>query len=213
MGRGLFSCPAPFSVFGYHTFIADTNTQHKDMALIKAQKSWKENAHPAPRAGAVGSTISDEAMERLAKLMSDTPTLKKLHGTEWEIRALKPGTQWLIAEEACKVVKKENLAAGDVLKEFAKNLPSVCRALTLALLNDKGKIYGEEYTQVYDTLMWGEYRMEDWSALLMEVVSLLDVDFFFASTAVIETVRQRTLGRKETMRELRQLQQGLHGGK
>lgn len=183
------------------------------MALVKTKKRRASGKSESSCIGTVGTAVSDDAMERLAKLMADAPTLKKLHGTEWEIHALKPGTQWLIAEEACKVVKKEGLAAGDVLKEFSLNLPSICRALTLALLNDKRKIYGEEYTQVYDTLMWGEYRMEEWSVLLMEIISMLDVDFFFASTAVIETIRQRTLGRKETMRELKQLQQGLHGAR
>ena len=46
------------------------------------------------------SPLSDAAMERLAQIMNDSPTIVKLQGTEWEIRALKPGTQWMIAEEA-----------------------------------------------------------------------------------------------------------------
>ena len=44
--------------------------------------------------------ISEEAMSRLVQIMNDSPTTLKLAGTEWEIRSLKPGTQWLIAEEA-----------------------------------------------------------------------------------------------------------------
>ena len=47
------------------------------------------------------SPLSDEAMARLAKIMNDSPTIIKLQGTEREVKALKPGTQWLIAEEAC----------------------------------------------------------------------------------------------------------------
>ena len=69
------------------------------------------------------SPLSDAAMERLAQIMNDSPTIVKLQGTEWEIRALKPGTQWMIAEEACKIVKGENLSMGDVIKEFAINIP------------------------------------------------------------------------------------------
>ena len=45
------------------------------------------------------SPLSDAAMERLAQIMNDSPTIVKLQGTEWEIRALKPGTQWMIAEK------------------------------------------------------------------------------------------------------------------
>ena len=44
------------------------------------------------------SPLSDDAMARLAQVMNDSQTIVKLQGTEWEIKALKPGTQWLVAE-------------------------------------------------------------------------------------------------------------------
>lgn len=144
--------------------------------------------------------ISDEAMERLARVMNDTPTLIKLKGTEFEIKALKPGTQWLIAEEACKIIKQEKMSMGDVIKELAGNLPSVAKIITLAVLNDKERIRNE-YDKVYDTMMWGDYSQRDWLYLLVEIMKLLDVDFFFASTNLIETLRHQTLSRKTMMEE------------
>lgn len=173
------------------------------MAVYRAKKSKqtvekekKENSVVTPK-----TPVSDNSMARLARLMNDSPTMMKLHGTEWEIHALKPGTQWLIAEEACKIVDRENMAMGDVLKQFAVNLPSVCRTITLALLNDKQRIYSEEYKEVYELLMWGEYNIRDWAVLLAEILNLLDVDFFFASTNVVKTLRRNTLDRKMTMEE------------
>lgn len=173
------------------------------MAVYRAKKSKqtvekekKENSVVTPK-----TPVSDNSMARLARLMNDSPTMMKLHGTEWEIHALKPGTQWLIAEEACKIVDRENMAMGDVLKQFAVNLPSVCRTLTLALLNDKQRIHSEEYKEVYELLMWGEYDMKDWAVLLAEILNLVDVDFFFASTNVVKTLRRNTLDRKMTMEE------------
>lgn len=145
--------------------------------------------------------ISDESMSRLARLMNDTPTIVKLYGTEWQIKSLKAGTQWLIAEEACKVVEKENMSMGDVIKQFAVNMPSVCRVLSLALLNDKDKIYGDEYKQVYNELMWGDYKIKDWAMFLSEILNLIDVDFFFASINAVKTLRQNTLDRKTTREE------------
>lgn len=162
-----------------------------------AQSTKTERERITPK-----SPLSDEAMERLVQIMNDTPTIVKLKGTEWQIRALKPGTQWLIAEEACKIVKKEKLSMGDVVKEFASNLPSVARVLTLALLNDKDRINSEEYSEVYDNLLWGDFTMENWVALLVEILNLIDVDFFFASTNVIQTVRSQTLTRKTQAAEL-----------
>lgn len=145
--------------------------------------------------------ISDKSMARLAQLMNDTPTIVKLYGTEWQITSLKAGTQWLIAEEACKVVEKENMSMGDVIKQFAVNMPSVCRVLTLALLNDKEKIYGKQYDDVYEMLMWGDFKIKDWAMFLSEILNLIDVDFFFASINAVKTLRQNTLDRKTTREE------------
>lgn len=136
--------------------------------------------------------------------MNDSPSIMKLHGTEWCIKGLKPGVQWLIAEQACRIVKGEKLSMGDVIKEFAVNLPAVAHVITLALLNDKERIFSDynkrelsgEYHQIYDLLMWGEYDMKDWALLLGEILNLISTDFFFESTNVIQTVREMTLTRK-----------------
>ena len=148
--------------------------------------------------------VSDESMERLARIMNDSPSIVKLHDTEWCIKGLKPGVQWLVAEQACRIVKGEKLSMGDVIKEFAVNLPAVAHVITLALLNDKERIFSdynkrelsEEYHQIYDLLMWGEYDMKDWALLLGEILNLISTDFFFESTNVIQTVREMTLARK-----------------
>ncbi len=170
------------------------------MAIYKVDKSGlkeQEDAKITPT-----SFLSDEAMEKLAQIMNDSPTIVKLNNTEWRIHALKPGTQWLIAEEACKIVKKEKMSMGDVIKEFSLNLPSVARVITLALLNDKEAIYGEDYQKIYDQLLWGDYEVKDWATLLVEILNLIDVDFFFASTNVIQTIRTQALGRKKQAAEL-----------
>ena len=52
----------------------------------------------------VANTIQQEpsleAQERLIEIMNDTPRVVSFDGTNWEVKALKPGTQWLIAQEA-----------------------------------------------------------------------------------------------------------------
>lgn len=153
-------------------------------------------------------SISIEAMERLAHVMNDTPTLMKLADTEFAITALKPGTQWLIAEEACNIAKVEDVNFADVIKQFAVNIPSVVHVLTLAILNDKDKIfsdyksrtYSEEYKAVYDTIMW-ESNPNDWIALLVEVINMLSMDYFFQITNAVEMIRETALGRKKKMNE------------
>ncbi len=173
------------------------------MAVIRSKNIEKKKLVEATRV-TPGKRVSDESMERLARIMNDSPSLVTLHGTEWRITGLKPGVQWLIAEQACQIVKGEKLRMGDVIKEFAVNLPAVVHVITLALLNDKGRIFSdyekrelsEEYRQVYDLLMWGDYNMKDWALLLGEILNLISTDFFFESINVIQTVREMTLTRK-----------------
>lgn len=145
---------------------------------------------------------SDDAMERLAKVMTDAPSLVKLANAGWEVKALRPAVQWEIAKIACEIHKAENATYGDILKGFAVNLPAVCRVITLALLNDKKRI-DEEYDAVYDTLMW-ESNPSEWANVLFEILNLQDVAFFLQITQVTEIFRQTTLQRKKTMDELRQ---------
>ena len=154
--------------------------------------------------------ISADAMERLAKVMNDTPTIVKMSNTEFAITALKPGTQWLIAEESCKIMKAEQGNFKDVIKQFAVNIPSVVHVITLAILNDKNRIfedyksrkYSEEYQSVYDTIMW-ETSPDSWLSLLVEIMNMLSMDYFFQSTNAVAMIREAALGRKMKMEELK----------
>lgn len=151
--------------------------------------------------------VSDEAMERLIQIMTDSPTLLKLKDTEWEITALKPGIQWLIAKEAAEIHKVDKATFTDVLKGLSTNMPSICRILTLALLNDKNKtkVGNPDYDRVYDALFWECEDMKDWASILFEVLNLLSVEFFFAITELTQTFRQMTMERRMTMEERKQL--------
>lgn len=152
-----------------------------------------------------------DAMSRLAQVMNDSPTVVKMANTEWPIKALRPATQWLIAEESLKIQKSEEGNFSDVIKQFAQNIPSVVKVLTLAILNDKKRIYGnntdgtfsEEYRAVYDTIMW-ETDSQSWIGLLVEVMNMLSLDYFFASTNAIAMIREMALGKKMTMEEQKQ---------
>ena len=163
---------------------------------MKEKKTNKKNDAEVKNA-------SDESMERLVRIMTDSPTLAKLAGTEWEIRALKPAVQWEIAKIACNIHNVEKATYGDVLKGFAENLPAVVRVVTLALLNDKKRI-DEDYDMVYETLMW-ESKPSEWATILYEILQLQDVGFFFQITQATEMFRQTTLQRKKTIAEQKQL--------
>lgn len=156
--------------------------------------------------------VSLEAMQRLAEIMNDSPTIAKMGNTDFPITALKPGTQWLIAEESCKIQKAENGNMIDIIKQYSVNLPSVVHVITLAILNDKDrifrdykrKIYSEEYEAVRDTIMWNTDQ-QYWIGLLVEIMNKLSMDYFFQSTNAIAMIREMALGIKTRMDEQKSL--------
>lgn len=161
-----------------------------------------------------------EAMERLSDIMNNTPVRVSTSLGDFEITALKPGTQWLIAAEAVSIQKSEKGNFADMIKHFAESLPAVARVITLAVLNDKDRIfkdyarreYSDEYRALYDSLMW-ESDHSEWAGILVKVMQMLSFDFFFDITSVIATLRDMTLERKTTMAEQKSSSAALSGGR
>lgn len=149
--------------------------------------------------------VSLDSQARLAEILNDSPRLVNLVGTEWEVRTLRQKVQWMIAEEVIKINKIEQGAGyGDIVKQFAMNMPSVVKVITLALLNDRFKIFedGVEsngfsklYHSTYDTIAW-EGKVEEYGHLLLEVLQLLDISFFMESHRILELFKASTMARK-----------------
>lgn len=136
-----------------------------------------------------------DAQMRLAEILTDSARDISLGGKTYHVKALRPGTQWLIAQESCKIAKSEQGDFTDLITKFASNIPSVVRCITLAILNDKDKIEGDEYQALYDTIMW-ETKQTEWIGVLSEVLQMLDLRFFFHCTETIAMIREMTLTKK-----------------
>lgn len=148
--------------------------------------------------------VSLDAQARLAEILTDSPRLVSLNGTEWEVRALRMGTQWLIAKKAIEVNKAENATMGDILKQFAVNMPAILDVITLALLNDKNKIYRngrecEGFSDLYyttkDTLSW-DCDPTQFAELLFEIFQMMSVDFFWNALDILAVFRASVTERK-----------------
>lgn len=151
--------------------------------------------------------VSIEAQTLLVETLNDSPHLVSLNGTQWEVRSLRFGTQYLIAEEVIKINKAESATFGDIVKQFAVNIPSLVKILTLCLLNDKKRIFkggdekagfSDEYQSVYDTIMW-EGNVNEYGVLLLECLQMLDVSVFFQALDIVQIFRAGVTTRKTTM--------------
>lgn len=155
----------------------------------------------------VVNDVSLEAQELLVEILNDSPHLVSLNGTEWEVRSLRFGTQYLIAQEVVKINKIEQGAGfGDVIKQFAVDIPAVVKVLTLCLLNNKKRIYkdgdeysgfSDEYKSLYETIMW-EGNIQEFGTLLLECLQLLDVSAFFQALDIVQIFRAGVTAKKTT---------------
>lgn len=175
------------------------------MAIIKAVNNSKKEETVKKTV----DNVSLKAQERLAEILNDSPHIVSLNGTEWEVRALRMGTQWLIANKCIQVAKVESANFGDIVKQFAVNIPAVIEVLVLALLNDKNKIfkngnekdgYSDLYQATYDTLLW-ECKTEEFGQIFLETLQLIDVGFFMESQRMLQIFREMTLTRKRTLEQ------------
>lgn len=177
--------------------------------VIKAKSTKKQEEREA-RNKNIGHEVSLDSQARLAEILNDSPRLVNLAGTEWEVRTLRQKVQWMIAEEVVKINKIEQGAGyGDIVKQFASNMPAVVKVITLALLNDRHKIFedgiesngfSELYKATYDTISW-EGKVEEYGTLLLEVLQLLDISFFMESHRILELFRASTMARKTRTNE------------
>jgi len=152
--------------------------------------------------------LSDKARAKLVEVMADTPTLKKLAGTEFEITALKNGTLIKICEEAVKIkeVQMDNDdKTASLMVAMATQIPVICRIITYALLNNLHKIE-RNFDEVYDIIL-NNTSQKDIYELFLEVLKKLDVSFFFANTKSIQMLLQMMTDRRTTMEEQKVLSQ------
>ena len=179
----------------------------EEKKIVKAVNSRKKPTKVEDKA----QEASIEAQEKLVEILNDSPRLASLSGTEYEVRALRMGTQYLIAQEVININKAESATYGDIVKQFSTNIPSVVKVITLCLLNDKKRIFkngneylgfSDEYTALYDTIMW-EGNLNEYGNLLLECLQLLDVSVFFQVLDILSVFRtsitmkrEKTKGRK-----------------
>lgn len=177
------------------------------MAIVKAENKNKERKKESSKKNS--SEVSLEAQEQLVEILNDSPHLVSLAGTQWEVRSLRFGTQYLIAQEVIKINKVENANFGDIVSQFSINIPSVIKILALCVLNDKKRIFkdgietngfSEEYDSVYETLMW-EGNINEYGNLLLECLQLLDVSTFFQALDIVQIFRAGVTMRKTKMDE------------
>lgn len=151
---------------------------------------------------------SIEAQERLVEILNDSPRLASLNGTEYEIRALRMGTQYLIAQEVIKINKAESATYGDIVKQFSVNIPSVVKVITLCILNDKKRIYkdgleyngfSDEFNALYETIMW-EGNLNEYGNILLECLQMLDISTFMTALDILSVFKASVTKKREMMK-------------
>ena len=173
------------------------------MPLVKSQSKAKQQLKEQQKKALL---VSDEAQNRLAAILADAPSIEKLAGTEWEMRPLRFGTQYLIVEEVCKINQAESATYGDVLKGMLAQIPATCKVLTFALLNDRNSIYqngdpnqgfSKLFNKTYNTVLW-EADRNDLAKIMLDCLQMVDVSFFMEALGMLQIFRASVTEKKRT---------------
>ena len=173
------------------------------MGIVKAKSDVKQRLK---KQETEELSVSDESQNRLAEILADSPSIEKLAGTEWEMRPLRMGTQYLIVNEVCKINKAESATYGDILKELLVSMPALCNVLALALLNDKNKIYqngdtnqgfSKLFKRTCDTIMWNANR-DEIGQIMLDCLQMVDVSFFMEALGMLQIFRASVTEKKRT---------------
>ena len=176
------------------------------MPLVKAKSNVKQKIEADKKAAML---VGEDAQNRLAAILSDEPSIEKLAGTEWEMRALRYGTQYRIVAEVCKINQAESATYGDVLKCLLVQMPATFKVLTLALLNDKDLIYqnGDEnqgysklFKKTYSTIEWNANR-EELAKIMLDCLQMIDVSFFMEALGMLQIFRASVTEKKRTRKK------------
>ena len=171
------------------------------MGLITAKSDVKQRLKDQKKKS---MEVSEASQARLAAILADAPSIEKFAGTEWEMKPLRFGTQYLIVQEVCQMNQAESATYGDVLKELLLQIPVTCKVLTLALLNDKNKIYqngdtnagfSKFFKQTYTTILWNADSF-DLSKILFDCLQMIDVSFFTEALDMLQIFRASVTEKK-----------------
>lgn len=173
------------------------------MPLVKAKSDVKQRQKQQRDKELL---VSEEAQNRLAEILADAPSIESFAGTEWEMRPLRFGTQYLIVDEVCKINKAESATYGDVLKGMLAQMPATCKVITLALLNDRNKIYqngdpnqgySKLFKQTFNTILW-ESNKADLTKIMLDCLQMVDVSFFMEALGMLQIFRAQVTEKKRT---------------
>ena len=173
------------------------------MPIKKSKSTVKQRLEEEQRKALL---VSDDAQNRLAAILADSPSIEKLAETEWEMRPLRFGTQYLIVDEVCKINQSESATYGDVLKCMLAQIPATCKVITLALLNDKNLIYqngdasqgfSKLFNKTYNTVLW-EADRNDLAKIMLDCLQMVDVSFFMEALGMLQIFRASVTEKKRT---------------
>lgn len=180
------------------------------MAIVTAKSDVKEKLTELKKKRKEVNEVSVDDQIRLAEILNDTPRLASLGGTQWEVRALRMGTQYLIAGKILEITKAEDSSAGDLLRHFFLSLDAVCEVVAYCLLNDKNRLYKEGneangFSELFyatkDTLLW-DCDPKEFMPLLVDVFEMLDISFFFDSLNTLDMFRQMITAKKRMRKKM-----------
>lgn len=125
--------------------------------------------------------------KKLADVMLDRGEPITINGKQYELKALKMHTRWLISE----CINKMELAEKDtinIVESMFTDIPLLVRIITIAILRDRDKIENTElYNKTYDEVLDCS-NMQEYLDAITVIIRLLDVEWFFFTQEAAKSI-------------------------
>lgn len=110
-----------------------------------------------------------------------------VNGVDYEIKALKMSTRWLISEciNKMEIAEKDTI---NIIESMFTDIPLLVRIITLAVLRDRDKIEDVQlYNKTYDALMECT-NMQEYLDAITVIIRKLDVEWFFFTQEAVKSI-------------------------
>lgn len=146
-----------------------------------------------------------EYQSKLSDVMLDRGEEIVIAGKNYEIKALKMRTRWLISECINKMELREKDTI-NMLESMFTDIPLLAKMITYAVLRDKEKIENKElFTKTYDDILECE-DMQEYLNAITTIIKLMDIEWFFFTQETVKSINilPSKAGYKEKIKEAKE---------
>lgn len=125
--------------------------------------------------------------KKLSDVMLDRGRIVTIAGREYEIKALKMYTRWLISEciNEMEMSEKDTI---NMLENMFSDIPLLAKMITYAILRDKDAIEDKDtFSKTYNEIMEAT-NMQEYLDTITVIIERMEIEWFFFTQEAVKSI-------------------------